>query len=726
MNNKPLPAADTSPDEIDLRDLFALLLDEWRWIAAIAFAVFFVAALYAFSATPVYRTNALVQVEEKETGIGGIEELSTLLSGETPTEAEIEIIKSRAVLLKAIEQEDLDIRVEPLRFPLIGGFMVRRYEGEGPADAWLGLDSFAWGGERLQVDRLEVDRALEGEELTLVAGENGRYVLLGPDGEPLLEGRAGEAAEGGGVAMFVAELVARPGTRFSLLRLHPLDSLEDLRERLSVAERGKQTGILELSLEGTQPRQIAATLDAITNIYLRQNVERKSEEAARTLAFLNEQLPALKAELEAAEQALNQFRVKMGSVDLSLETQGLLEQLAEIEKQLSELELRRAELVQRFTPEHPAMIALNQQRSELEEGRRKLEQQIRELPEAEQDALRLMRDVKVAGELYTLLLNRAQELKVVRAGTVGNVRIIDTAIVPREPVKPKKALVLALGLVLGGMLGVFFVFLRQAIDSGIRDPKILEQHFSMPVYAIVPHSDAETREGAKDRGEPQLLALDDPQDPAVESLRSLRTSIEFLFHEAPSRVLTIGGPAPGVGKSFVSANLALLMSQVGRRVLVVDADLRRGHLHRKFGLERGHGLSELIAGEIDADAAVRALAQANLFVLTAGRIPPNPAELLVSRRFEEVLAELAGRYDVVLLDAPPVLAASEAASLAALAGVNLLVVRSGRQNRREVELAVDRLAQAGAAPKGFIFNDLTVGSRRYAYAGYRYYRYDNN
>jgi tyrosine-protein kinase Etk/Wzc len=680
--------------------------------------------VHAFTTTPVFRTDALVQVEEQQATLGGIEELSSMLGGDTPTAAEIEIIRSRMVLAQAIEQEDLHIGVEPKRFPLIGSVFARRHRGEEVADPRFGLDSYAWGGERVQIDRLEVDRSLQGQTFTLVAGKDGGYTVLGADQATLLTGKVGAPATGAGVAMFVSELRARPQTEFAVVRRPTLAALSGLLGRLSVAERGRQTGILELALEGTDPDKIAATLNAISNIYLRQNVERRSEEAGKTLQFLNDQLPELKSELDAAGQALNHFRVKKGSIDLSLETQGMLEQLTEIERQISEMELTRVERAQLFTAEHPSMLALNQQREELVRTRTNLDGQIRELPAAEQDALRLMRDVRVADELYSLLLNRAQELRVVRAGTIGNVRIIDTAYAPSGPVKPRKSRVLFLGLVLGGMLGVAVVFVRQALDSAIRDPKALEQHFGMPVYAIVPRSEAEIRENEKDATSMQLIALDDPHDPAVESLRSLRTSIEFLFHESPNRILTIGGPAPEVGKSFVSANVGALMAQAGRRVLLVDADLRRGHLHRKFTVGREPGLSELIAGQISADEAVQAAGTENLFLLPSGRLPPNPAELLVSRRFEQVLAELAQQYDAIVLDAPPVLAASEAATLAKLAGINLLVVRCGQQNRREVELAVDRLVQAGARPNGFIFNDLAVGSRRYAYAGYRYYRYE--
>lgn len=722
----PPRAPEPRDDEIDLRELIAMLMDEWRWIVGITLAVTMLAALYAVTATPIYRSNVLLQVEQKEGGLSGIEELSTVLTGETPTEAEIEIIRSRSVLLETIDDLNLHTRVSPRHFPVFGGAMARSHDGEGLAEPWSGFDSYAWGGERIQVDRLTVPRYLEGEPLTLVALGGGRYSLRDPDGGELLQAAVGEAASWNGSGLFVAELVARPGTEFELVRYNTLATLDTLNDMLSVTERGKKTGILELSLEGEDPEEVAAVLDSISSIYLRQNVERKSAEAAQTIEFLSQQLPELKDNLDAAETQLNAYRVERGTVDLSLETQGLLEQLAGIESQLSEVELRRAELAQRYTPEHPVIVALNDQQSELQRTRDLLETEIRTLPESEQDSLRLMRDVRVANELYMLLLNRSQELKVVQAGTVGNVRIVDEAFVPVRPVKPKKPLTVALGLVLGGMLGLFVVFVRRVMDVAIHDPKELESLTELPVYATVPHSPDEHAFATSEetQGQRRLLADRSPHDPAIESLRSLRTSLEFLFMETGRQVLTIGGPAPGVGKSFTSANLAALMAQVDRRILLIDGDLRRGHLHQVFGQQRGPGLADLITGNISRDEAIRETEHSNLYFLATGTLPPNPGELLISTRFEQVLDGLIADFDAVVIDAPPVLAAAEAVALARNAAVNLLVVRSGCQNRREVEMAVQRLEQGGAMPRGFVFNDLRADSRRYAYYGYGQYGYD--
>ncbi|MBT8143071.1 MAG: hypothetical protein KJO55_00115, partial [Gammaproteobacteria bacterium] len=388
MNEQATPATPERDQQFfELREIIATLQDQWRWVAFITVSVAALALFYAIVTTPVYRSNALIQVEEKSSGFNGIVELTTVLTGETPTEAEIEIVRSRTVLGEAIAQQKLDLIARPLHFPLVGHVIAKRRDGPQPAAAVPGLGHYAWGGERIRVDRLDVPRALEGERLILEAGKDNRYSLSYRD-EPVLEGEVGTAASGRGVSLFVSELVARPGTRFELIRRNWLDALTQLNNSLSVAERGKQTGILELTLEGESPELIADTLNSIATIYLRQNVERTSEDAAKTLAFLDSQLPELKNQLDTAEAALNQYRIQQGTIDLSLETQGLLEQLGEVDARISELQLQQAELSQRFTAEHPVRVALTDQLAELESTRAGIEQQIRRLPAAEQDSVR--------------------------------------------------------------------------------------------------------------------------------------------------------------------------------------------------------------------------------------------------------------------------------------------------------------------------------------------------
>jgi tyrosine-protein kinase Etk/Wzc len=705
------------------------VLDAGRWLVGIsAAAVLALGVLYATLATPVYQSDVVVQVEEKKSDLGALDELSSLFSGSTPTEGEIEILRSRMLVGSVVDELKLDVIAAPRRFPIFGSAVARWRSGPEPASAFLGLSRYGWGGERIAVPRLEVPPRLEGEELVLVAGEGGRFAVRGPEGEPLLEGEVGVGATSeGGASIFVAELAARPGTEFVLLKVSRAAAVGRLRGVLSITEVGKKSGIIRLELEGSDRKLIAATLDALARGYLRQNVDRRSAEAEKTLQFLETQLPALKANLDAAESALNLYRSRNGSVDLTLETQGKLERAVEVEKLLSELDVERAELRQRFTESHPVLAAVRHKIAQLQGERTAIEAKIKQLPKAELESARLMRDVKVSNELYMSLLNKAQELRVVKSGTIGNVRIIDTAALAREPVRPKKAFTAVLALVLGLGLGVALAFARSALDRGVEDPEVIEQRLGIGVYAAVPHSPREAElERAFRRNRASslpVLAATDRGDVAVESLRSLRTSLEFALVETGSNVVTIAGPSPGVGKSFVSVNLAAVLADTGKRVLLVDADMRKGRLHRHFGLERSPGLSDLITGAASVEQAVRSTLAKDVSLLTTGRVPPNPSELLASDRFRRIVGELSRRYDLVLIDTAPILAVTDATLVGRVAGMTLVVLRAGRHPLREIALAVKRLGQNGVRPHGFVLNDIVPRSGLGAKYSY-HYQYD--
>ena len=557
--------------------------------------------------------------------------------------------------------------------------------------------------------------------------ENGRYALSGPDG-PLLQGSVGVAASGRGVSLFVAELVARPGTEFTIVHSPRARVVEDLQQDLRISEKGKKTGVIQLALEGADRTRIAATLDALSHAYLRQNVERKNAEAAKTLEFLDGQLPELKANLERSERELETYRAKKGSIDVTMEAQASVTRAVDVEKAISELKLEMAALQQRFTGEHPALVATREKLQRLQTERDRVETQLKKLPEAELESARRLRDVKVANELYVLLLNRAQELRVVKEGTVGNVRILDSAMVPDLPVSPRKAAAVALSLLLGLALGVGLAFVRHALSGGVEDPELVERATGIGVHASIPHSPRQaggSRQAERAGGRMPLLAATDPKDMAVESVRSLRTSLQFALLESPTNLVTVSGLAPAVGKSFVTTNLAHLLGEAGKRVAVVDAGLRRGHLHRYVGQERGPGLTEVLRGDVALQAALRATDCATVQVLPTGVLPPNPAELLGSERFQRVLGSLSEHFDVVLVDTPPILAVADAAVVARHAGVNLLVLKAGQHPLREIAAGLKQLGRNGARVHGFVMNDvpLNVGFGRKNSYHYQY-RYE--
>lgn len=705
------PVSGSPRGEIDLGELLGTLARE-RWLLlGVLAATLAVGALYCLLAAPVFRADALVQVETDQKSVNALlGDVAELLGAQAPVAAEIEILRSRKVLGAAIDRLGLERVAEPRRLPLIGDALAR----------WTGAD------QSLALATLEVPTPWLEQWLTLRVTGAG-YELFGEDGELLLSGVAGQAsraaAPGGAVSILVDELRGAPGTEFRLMRRDRDELFEALGERLEVAERGKQSGIIGLAFEDGDRLRAAAFVNALLEAYVAQNVERRSAEAAQTLAFLEQQLPRVRERLEAAEAALNAFRLKQGSADLAKETELVLQQSVALETQRVQAQQQREALLQSFTPSHPTLRALDAQLRQIEREQAGLTSLVRQLPATQQDLLRLARDVQVNTDIYTLLLNSSQELQLARAGTVGNVRVIDEARPRLQPAHPLPGLVMPLCAVLGLALGVLGAFARRSLRHGVEDSAVVERLLGLPTYAVVPYARAQRKLArAAARGALPLLAQADPGDPAIEALRSLRTSLHFASFESRSNVLVLTGPTPELGKSFLAVNFAAVLANARKNVVVVDADLRKGRLHEHFGGLRTPGLTDYLAGDAALDQVARRTALPGLHVVPTGTLPPNPAELLMHERFAALLAELSRRYDHVIVDTPPVLAVTDATLIGRLAGSTLLVLKAGEHSLRAIEDSVRRLRQAGVELRGTIFNQVGLREMPYGYGDAYEYR----
>lgn len=715
-------------DEIDLGRLLGLLLDGKWTIIAITFIAAVIGVSYALLATPEYKANALLQVEEKSSGVAGLGEMGELFSSSSSAETEINIITSRKVLGSAIDDVKGDIVVAPKRFPFIGNFVARRYQEDTPADASM-FTSYAWGGEQINISQLNVPASLLDKSLTLIATGSG-YVLLDDEQNELFTGKVGELVEQAGISILVTDLVARPNTEFSITKSSRLRAVNGLKSALNISEKGKQSGILELNLTGPDPEAAKHTLNAVAQQYLLQNIQRQSAEAEKSIEFLTQQQPELKAKLDQAEERLNKYRQQNKSVDLGLETQSVLTQLVDLEKQLNELSFKESEISRLYTRSHPSYQALLEKKQSLLNDKAELTKKVENLPDTQQEILRLTRDMEVSQEIYIQLLNSVQELNIVKAGTVGNVRIIDDAVTEPRPVKPKKPLIAVLATMLGGMLGVGIVLVRGLLNRGVENPEDFEQA-GMSVYTSVPLSEAHQkktlsfakRKRAVNTKEGLLLATADPTDLAIESLRALRTSLHFAMLEASNNVIAIGGPSPEVGKSFISSNLAAICAQSGQKVLLIDADLRKGYLHSIFNLDENKGLSEHLSGRLSLAEVTQQTEVENLHFIPRGQVPPNPSELLMHSNFKQLLDQVSQQYDLVIIDTPPVLAVTDPVIISAQAGTTLMVSRFAKNPLKEVEVAMRRYQQNGINVKGIVFNAVERKASAYGYSNYGYYNY---
>ena len=729
--NSPKPESNRS-DEIDLGQLFGLLVDKWVLIALTTSLAAGGGIFYSFSATPVFQADSLVQVEEEKQGFDVAAMLGgDLGSGGSTTKAEIEIIQSRLVLGEAVQRTATDIIVTAHRMPLVGNFFSNLGFMSGP----LGSDyGFSWAADSITVTRFDVpDYALnEPHQIEWLDGDRFRLSL---DGRPILEGRVGEQANDleRGYRLFVQSRRGPSAGSFRITRLDKLSAIENLRDRLSVSERGKDTGILSVTLDSVSRQEASETLQQIVQIFLKQNVDRLSEEAERQLAFLEKQIPNVRGELELSENNLNAYRARNDSVDLTFETQSILEQLVRVENQLTELEFAEAEIAQQFTKSHPRYETLLTKRSRLNDEKTKLEARVNDLPTTQQEVLRLTRDATVNQEIFVTLLNSQQEMALVKAGTIGNIRILDPAATKPKPIKPRKALIVILAALLGGILSVGWVLIARALHRGVENPDDLED-LGLPVYASIPLATTGIRDHVSRRNpfrkpsplqlrKRDLVSIYEPADPVVEAVRGLRTALHFGLLESPNNRILITGPSPGVGKSFVAANLAVTIAQGGQRVLLIDTDLRKGRLHKIFGIEKP-GLTEVLGQKLASGEAIQNVPNVeNLEVMTRGDTPPNPSELLLTPGLGSTLEWASQSYDIVIVDSPPVLAVTDAVIVGQLCGVALMITRFSESAHKEITIATSRLRQNGVNLRGSILN--AVEKRASSYYGYGgYYAYD--
>ena len=737
MTSQDSRSTATDTDEIDLRQLLGTLTDHKWLIGGITAAFFVISLAYAILATPIYQADALVQVESKIPSLPGLSDLTQSLGlgsgGTAAATTEVALITSRSVIGNAVDELGMDIDVEPSRFPIFGGYLARRAEANSPgklAKPLFGLKSYGWGGEKLQIFQLRVPESLLEAPLELTVLDNkGHYSLAGPNGTVLLKGEVGKLAQGGGVTLQVSNLIANIGTHFYVSLRRRLNVISNLQQAVQANESGKDSGILDVTYEDADPALAVSFLQHVAQAYVRQNVERNSAEASAQLTFVKEQLPNVRRQVDAAQKALNAYQTKANSVDLSLQTKGLLDQEVAVETSIQQLRLQQADMDRKFTQDHPAYQALLRQIGELEGRKSGFQNQVKQLPDAQQELLKLTRDLKVSNEMYTAMLNQAQQLDVARAGTVGNVRIVDPAAVDdTAPVKPMKALVIVIGTFLGLFLSVGIVLLRQMLNRGVEDPAQIEE-LGLPVYASIPVSPAQESDSVRGHGrgdgKVHVLAVNDPADLAVEALRSLRTSLHFARLEAKNNIVLISGSSPNAGKTFVSVNLATVIAQAGQRVLIIDGDMRKGTLHKALGVKQAPGLSDVLVGRISVvDAIQRFNNVESLHFIPRGDIPPNPSELLMHHNFTDLLSHVTSKYDLVIIDTPPILAVTDAAVIAHHAGTSLLVARFGLNQQKEIALAKKRFEQNNVSLKGAIFN--SVERRAAGYYSYGYYEYKSS
>ncbi|WP_298771983.1 GNVR domain-containing protein, partial [uncultured Fibrobacter sp.] len=514
---------------------------------------------YAMWVRPQYTSDALLQVNVKGTSSKATKamgEMGAVLDLASPADAEIELIKSRMVLSYVVAAEHLHLWTQPV------GAWDRLMHREG----------------RMDLDSLRIPKQVHLQKWIAITTGEDAYSLIDPKGKHVLNGTVGNvyAVEYAGdtLAIRVNYMDARIGQKFVVVQGSPMMAERSLQGALQVMEKGKQTGIISVRYSHRYPDRAASILNTIAKTYLRQNVEMRSAEAEKTLEFLESQLPGVKAKLDSAEKVLADYRYSIGSVDMTGETKAHLDKEGQLQRQIMQLEQERQAALRLFKAEHPNVMTIVKQLNRVRAELAQLKKQAEKMPLTQQEVTRLQEEVAVNNEVYTNMLNNIQQLRVVRAGEVGNVRIVDFAQIQQSQSKPQKSRILMISILLGFIFGVVFLFLIHVFRNGVKSTSEIERETGLSVFAKIPQSPNKLLRGHKHLHHGAPFVLQNTEDRVSEAFRSLQTAINFLLPKPDHSAILIMGLVPGVGKSFVSLNLAATVAASGKRVLLIDADMR--------------------------------------------------------------------------------------------------------------------------------------------------------
>ncbi|MES2218842.1 MAG: polysaccharide biosynthesis tyrosine autokinase [Pseudomonadota bacterium] len=726
-------------NDLDIKLIFYKLVENKWIIVLVTLIALAIGTLYTFNKVPKYVSTALIQVDSQLGSANNMQQLLgnmgislSPLERASPAEIEIALIKSRFILKSVVDKLNLNVAVSPHYFPIIGRGWARHAHANVISKPPFGLSKFAWGGEEVTVDMFDLNSSLYDKNFRMQIDSSNTYSIYYGD-TLLLKGRVRQTVQTAEniipqIKIRIAEIKANPGTEFNIVKRNPDDVVLELAQGLSLVDLGDKikakTGVLQLTLQGNNPQILPVILNTIIDFAIQRNIEKKSAEASKTLDFLNIQLPEVKRNLDEVETALNEYRARSGTIDIAQEAKIILTQLSTVEQSIADLKLKRVELLQELTPQHPFIIALAQKQIQLQSEADSLETKIRTLPHSDQRAISLERTVKVKNQLYLLLLNSIQQLQVLKAGTLSDIRVLTGATTPIIPEPKHKSFTLLLSLILGLFFSTAFIFLKEFFHNTINNHELVEERLGIATFCILPYcrKQKELESRIRRRINPteySVLVHQAPKNMTSEAFRSLRTMLQFHFESAENNIICVLGATSSVGKSFTSVNLAHVLSEAGKRILLIDADMRKGKMNQQVGTRKSPGFAELLSGTQNV-AKVTYKLRDNFDFIPSGEYPSHPSELLISEYSNQLITQLSQHYDYVIIDTPPILAVTDGIVIARRATTNLLVIGGGSNVVEEIEVTAKRAKKNGVQIHGLIFNQITPTKSNYSNYNYAY------
>lgn len=720
-----------SEDTIDLKELFFSLLVQWKIILLCIILSTICALIYLRTIIPTYSANATVQAQIQNSKITAsntfLGNMSNAVTGDLNSrpltkeefQSEINLLKSQKLLSDVISSLSLDIHIQPTMTSALHQILKREqsqltYEHD--------VVKFNNNNNQVIVKALNIPAYYIDKPLELNYISANEYTLS-HNQEVVFKGKSNQVViKNDQFGQWEVEIFNQSPLHDSLtVTKHSLAStINQLLNQYNVAETGKNTGIIGLSLTSENKEFTHTVLNRILEQYKIFNDERSNLKHTESELLLETQVNELRKDLLTSEIAFNNYLQKNNIIDAQQSLESLAKQDIELSKLKVELQQSIKKMKQNHDDHSDLFAVLNTQLDEVNQKIVKLNQTVQQLPEKNKLYITLYHDVHVNTERYNSLLETHQNLRVNEVNETP-VKLLDFSVAQAEKNQPKKLIILVLAILFGGFIGVVIALLKGLMRSDINDSLHVENTLKLPVYTTVPRSTVNLKRIrlTKKAESNSLLALTHPDDIAIESLRSIRTAIRFALNSAKNNVIMISGPTPKVGKSFISSNLAAVFAQMGSRVLIIDADLRRGYVHKYFSLDAQPGLSDYLNEECQLDQVVHSTQIAGLSVITRGKNPTNPSELLSSPRFKALLDQLSTQFDYVIIDTPPILAVTDGVIISEYIGMNLVVARYAKTHMQQLETTIKRFEHAGAKVDGIVLNDIQPNAIDYNY-GYNY------
>jgi len=740
--NTSVNDATQKDDEIDLIALLLTLLKGWKTILTCALLGLALGVTYSRYEQPTYQSDALLQIDKESKSIAALgTNIAELVDTDSsPAETERELIMSRMVLEPVVDKLYLNIRISDPQISKLDRIAQSTIPTQTSSEKGVFLDT---KDGQAHIAHFEVPQSYENTEFNLVKTDDGFELSLS-NGEQAFRykgniGTPTNISTPEGAINILVESLPATGHPINLNKLSQPVAIGSLSSNLSVSEKGQKTGIIQLTLNGSDQKQVSRVLANVVQSYVDQNLLRGSEQTTTTIKFMESQIPQLKQKLQQSEEAFNKFREQYGTIDVNQESSLLVSESAAIERQVSELNLKKAELTTYYTEEHPLVIQINDQLSTLGERRSQIKEDISRLPEMQREFLQLSQDMEINREIYLTMLKNYEQLKIARAGEIGYVRVVDMPINTYQAIAPKKMLIWIISSLIGVILGILLVLLKSLLRNTVKDPERLEAKTGVPVIATIPRSKTSFNLSKKKDSNRRLLAMVEHDGLSYEGIKSLRTSLMFAMPKISrissifgnmdpalsakqGKIIVISGEAPNIGKSFISSNLAETFSQLNKKVLIIDADMRRGELHKIFTVNHTSGLGDYLTEDnFGLNDHIHPTSFEFIDFMPRGKHPYNPASLLSTDKFSKMLLELVSIYDYIIIDTPPVLAVSDAIITAQYADKVLMVTRYNSSIEGQLAYAVKQMQKSNIVVDGIVLNDVIRGitdkySYHYSYA----------